>query len=107
MRIGIAGPLLALWLTATSASAEEPLPVHFEAGLRAGLGFPIGNAVGARNREPACRTLQDSGRRPGEMPVRERRRVCASCREPGSSVAPLRLKRSRRLGYRSAGRGAV
>ncbi|MGZ6070764.1 MAG: autotransporter outer membrane beta-barrel domain-containing protein [Myxococcaceae bacterium] len=60
MRIGIAGPLLALWLTATSASAEEPpLPVHFEAGLRAGLGLPVGNAVGPRTDAPGGTPLSN------------------------------------------------
>ncbi|HSP19902.1 MAG TPA: hypothetical protein VLQ79_10320 [Myxococcaceae bacterium] len=59
MRIGIAGPLLVLWLTSTSARAEEMLPVHFEAGLRAGVAFPIGNAVGPRTDAPAGTPLSD------------------------------------------------
>lgn len=59
MRIGIAAPLLALWLTATSARAEETLPVHFEAGVRAAVGFAIGNAVGPRADAPAGTPLSD------------------------------------------------
>jgi hypothetical protein len=56
MRNGIAGPLLVLWLIATSARAEE-LPAHFEVGVRAGLGLPIGNAVGPRQDAPAGTSL--------------------------------------------------
>ena len=58
MRIGIAGPLAALWLIATSARAEE-LPAHFEAGLRAALGLPIGNAIGPRADAPTGTSLSD------------------------------------------------
>jgi len=59
MRIGIAGPMLALWLIGTSARAEETLPVHFEAGLRAGVAFPVGNAVGPRPDAPDGTRLSD------------------------------------------------
>jgi len=59
MRIGIAGPLLAAWLIATSARAEELLPVRFEAGLRTALGLPIGNAIGPRADAPGGTRLGD------------------------------------------------
>jgi hypothetical protein len=46
MRNRLAGALLLTFaLTATAARGEE-LPTRFEAGVRAGLGFPIGNAIG-------------------------------------------------------------
>jgi len=60
MRIGLAGaPLLALSLVAAPARSEEQLPVHFEAGVRAGLALPIGNAAGASGSNPAGTSLAD------------------------------------------------
>ncbi len=59
MRIGLAGaPLLALCLTAASATAEE-LPTRFEAAIRTGIGLPIGNAVGPTQNAPGGTGLSD------------------------------------------------
>jgi hypothetical protein len=59
MRVGLAGAtLLALCLCATPASSEE-LSTHFEAAVRAGMGIPIGNAVGDTTRSPNGTALSD------------------------------------------------
>lgn len=50
--------MLAFALTATAARAEE-LPTRFEAGVRVGLGFPIGNAAGSTLTAPNGTSLAD------------------------------------------------
>ena len=50
--------LLVLGLVATPAAAEE-LPTRFEAAVRAGVGIPIGNAVGETTRSPSGTSLAD------------------------------------------------
>jgi len=59
MRNGLAGALLlTVALTASAVRAEE-LPTRFEAGVRAGIGFPIGNAVGSTTTSPNGTSLAD------------------------------------------------
>lgn len=57
MRIGLAGALL-LSLASGPASAEE-LNVRFEAGVRAGIGIPVGNMVGSTTTAPGGTSLAD------------------------------------------------
>src|SRR5262249_7757575 len=49
MRNGLAGALLLTLALAAAPTRAEELPTRFEAGVRAGLAFPIGNAVGGGN----------------------------------------------------------
>jgi hypothetical protein len=58
MRNGLAGALLLLPWLAAPAGAEE-LPTRFEAAVRAGVGIPIGNAVGETTRSPSGLSLSD------------------------------------------------
>ncbi len=59
MRTGLGGaPLLAVCLAAGPVTAEE-LPTRFEAGVRAGVGIPIGNASGETTRAPSGTSLAD------------------------------------------------
>jgi len=58
MRTGLAGALLLMPLLAAPAGAEE-LPTRFEAAVRAGVGIPIGNAVGETTRSPSGLSLAD------------------------------------------------